>query len=61
MVADEQAFVHGRPEDSLYWYWTEARPLPASAAVEASVTEAERFAASAVIVASARCCRSGAR
>ena len=51
MVADEQAFVHAPAGETRYWYWTDARPLPASAAVEASVTEPERFAASAVIVA----------
>ena len=36
---------------SLYWYWTEATPLPLSASVEVSDTEPERLAASAPIVA----------
>ena len=34
----------------MYSYWTDATPLLASAAVEASVTEPARFAAGAVIV-----------
>ena len=47
---DEQAFVHAPATPSWYWYCTEATPLPASAVVEASVTEPARLAAGEVIV-----------
>ena len=49
-VAPVHAVVQVEPELSLYWYWTDATPLLASAAVDASVTEPARFAAGAVIV-----------
>ena len=40
-----------RPRRGVYWYCTEATPLPpVSAAVEASVTEPARYAAGEVIV-----------
>ena len=42
--------VHVETELSLYWYWTDATPLPASAGLEASVTEPPRLAAGGVIV-----------
>ncbi len=42
VVPPVQAVIHVEPELSLYSYVTEATPLPASAAVEASVTELAR-------------------
>ncbi len=51
VAAEEQALVQVEPETGLYWYCTDAMPLPPpSVGVEASVTEAVRFAASAVKV-----------
>ena len=50
VVAPVQAVVHVEPALSLYSYRTEATPLSASAAVDASVTEPARLAAGAVIV-----------
>ena len=50
VVAPVHAVVQVEPELSLYSYRTDATPLLASAAVDASVTEPARFAAGAVIV-----------